>query len=92
MDIQSYIRNKEDMYILKELLFDTNDFELFNKSFAFKEIYDSVKNKGHYRAISSYLKKSFNIMIIEKNKKVNGDLEVIENKFQFYREKYGKKN
>ena len=91
MEIQSYIRNKEDMHIIKELFFDSNDLELFNKPFDFREIYDSVKNKGQYRAISAYLKNSFSMMIMDKDRKVNRDLTDIERKFQFYREKITKK-
>ena len=90
MEIQSYIRIKEDMHILKELLFDSNEMEMFSKPFEFKEIYESVKNKGGSKGISEYLKKSFSTLIMEKSKKNEKDVKSFENKFEHYKEKIRK--
>lgn len=59
MEIKSYLRMKEDLHLVKELLFDQEDKEIFNNPYDFKEIYFSLKDKNSDPTVSEFLKKSF---------------------------------
>jgi hypothetical protein len=68
IEIKSYLRIKEDFLIMKELLFDAQDRDIFDNPYDFEEIYKSVKNTdANYieeKGLATFWKKSF---IIENN-------------------------
>lgn len=65
IEIKSYLRIKEDFLIMKEILFDAKDREIFNNPYDFEEIYYSVKetsvNEKNENIMSNFWKKSFNV-------------------------------
>lgn len=60
MEIKSYLRVKEDFIILKELLFDSKDLDLFSKALDFRDILNTVKEENiNMEGIAGYIKRSF---------------------------------
>ncbi len=60
IEIKSYLRLKEDILIMKEIIFDPKDKEIFNDPYDFEEIYYSIKGKekGDHR-MNTFWKTSF---------------------------------
>jgi len=91
LDIKSYIRLKEDIHIIKDLLIDQKDLDMFNKPLEFQEIYDIIRqNSCNYEGLNNYIKKSFGELLKVKKKKVfeNKALKDLERQFDIYKRKY----
>lgn len=59
LEVNSFIRLKEEIHIMKELLFEEEHFDVFDIHFDFKEIYNTLKDKGNNHGLDNYIKKSF---------------------------------
>jgi hypothetical protein len=95
LEIKSYIRMKEDIHIMKELLIDPKDIDMFSRPLEFQEIYDATrKNTFKYGGLSHYIKKSFSNIFFGKKKNTvkNKEMKDFEKQFDTYKKKYNNAN
>jgi len=95
LEIKGYIRMKEDIHIMKELLIDQKDIDMFNRPLEFQEIYDLTrKNTLKYGGLSHYIKQSFSNIFYGKKKNTvkNKEMKVFEKQFEDYKRKYNNAN
>jgi len=63
IEIKSYLRLREDIFIMKDLLFDPKAREIFNNPYDFEEIYYSIKqsndNEKDENRMTTFYKNSF---------------------------------
>ena len=86
LEVSSFLRMKEDMYLLKNILFNAEEAKVFNKILDFRDVMGIYKEGNEYSDVyTDYLKSSYMKIKPDKNNSYNMLIENIrklKNKYQ----------